>query len=227
MTHQNIYTKFLIEYDKANVTSSYPSFTEYEAATILDKAYLALISQKVTGNNARKAVFGEDSKTLSDLQPLIVTDNIASTEFDQDRTFINYPNEYGVPLPLNFLYFISAAAYYDTQNNIVENIILTQPQLAIKCGVTQHNDPILKNSVCFLSSDNMCVFYDKKAHSNLPNTVNIQYIKKPEKFYGTSGIDTNTFELNDSMAEELINLAVIIALENVESPRTNQKINVS
>lgn len=45
MTHSDIYTKFMIEYDKANMTSSYPSLTKYEIATILDKAYLALIAQ--------------------------------------------------------------------------------------------------------------------------------------------------------------------------------------
>jgi hypothetical protein len=44
MTYENIYQKFMIEYDKAGITSSYPSLTEYEAATILDKAYLALIA---------------------------------------------------------------------------------------------------------------------------------------------------------------------------------------
>ena len=54
MTHKDIYTKFMIEYDKANVTSSYPSLTEYEVATVLDKAYHALIAQKVTGNNVRR-----------------------------------------------------------------------------------------------------------------------------------------------------------------------------
>ena len=54
MTHSDIYTKFMIEYDKANITSSYPSLTKYEVATILDKAYLALIAQKYTGNNPRR-----------------------------------------------------------------------------------------------------------------------------------------------------------------------------
>jgi hypothetical protein len=32
-----------------------------------------------------------------------------------------------------------------------------------------------------------------------------------------------TFELNDTMVEELISLAVIMALENVESTRLNTK----
>ena len=71
MTHSDIYTKFMIEYDKATITSSYPSLTRYEVATILDKAYLALIAQKLTGNNQRKAAFESDIKALEDLRPLI------------------------------------------------------------------------------------------------------------------------------------------------------------
>lgn len=68
MTHENIFEKFMIEYDKANITSSYPSLTDYEIATILDKAYLALIAQKVTGTNFRKAPFEIDTKAIEDIQ---------------------------------------------------------------------------------------------------------------------------------------------------------------
>jgi hypothetical protein len=73
MTHKDIYTKFMIEYDKANVTSSYPSLTRYEAATILDKAYLVLIARKVTGNNTRRVPFEYDTKATEDLRPLLTT----------------------------------------------------------------------------------------------------------------------------------------------------------
>lgn len=80
MTHKDIYEKFMIEYDKENVTTSYPSLTEYEIATLLDKAYLALIAQKFTGNNTRKVSFEGDEKAVEDLQPLIrtITSNILS-----------------------------------------------------------------------------------------------------------------------------------------------------
>jgi hypothetical protein len=76
MTHKDIYIKFMIEYDKENVTSSYPSLTEYEVATVLDKAYNALIAQKVTGNNVRRSTFESDIKSIADLAPLTVTDNL-------------------------------------------------------------------------------------------------------------------------------------------------------
>ena len=37
--------------------------------------------------------------------------------------------------------------------------------------------------------------------------------------------DNVEFELSDTMAEELINLAIAFALENVESTRLNTKLN--
>ena len=85
MTHKDIFTKFMIEYDKANVTSSYPSLTEYEIATFLDKAYMALIAQKVTGNNVRRAPFEADIKSISDLQALVVSDilKLLGKEYNQ------------------------------------------------------------------------------------------------------------------------------------------------
>ena len=73
MTHKDIYTKFMIEYDKAGASTSYPSLTEYEVATVLDKAYNALIAQKVTGNNYRRATFESDIKSIADLGPLVDT----------------------------------------------------------------------------------------------------------------------------------------------------------
>lgn len=73
MTHKDIYTKFMIEYDKAGASTSYPSLTEYEVATVLDKAYNALIAQKVTGNNVRRATFESDIKSIADLGPLVNT----------------------------------------------------------------------------------------------------------------------------------------------------------
>lgn len=73
MTHNDIYTKYMIEYDKANITTSYPSLTDYEIATVLDKAYLALIAEKLIGNNTRRSAFESDIKAVEDLRPLVVT----------------------------------------------------------------------------------------------------------------------------------------------------------
>ena len=103
LTHKDIYTKFMIEYDKANVTSSYPSLTEYEVATVLDKAYNALIAQKVTGNNVRRAGFEADLKAIEDLSALIKTYQPGS--FQEEPTVA--PNVVSIPLNTDHLYYLN------------------------------------------------------------------------------------------------------------------------
>ena len=102
MTHKDIYTKFMIEYDKANVTSSYPSLTEYEVATLIDKAYLALIAQKLTGNNLRSIGFEQDVKSIEDLRPLMT-----SKTMPNDAGIDVYAsNDLAYKIPDKMLYFL-------------------------------------------------------------------------------------------------------------------------
>jgi len=108
MTHKDIYTKFMIEYDKANVTSSYPSLTEYEVATLLDKAYLALIAQKVTGNNPRRAPFEADNKAIADIEPLIA--HADPNLFNNDHSPAINVTQYN--LPDDYMYFIQSQLNY-------------------------------------------------------------------------------------------------------------------
>ena len=104
MTHKDIYTKFMIEYDKANLTSSYPSLTEYEVATVLDKAYNALIAQKITGNNYRRSTLESDIKSTADLEPLIRRKKMtAKTLRDLNVMYADQPE--------NMLYYIEALLY--------------------------------------------------------------------------------------------------------------------
>ena len=87
MTYKDVYKKFMIEYDKADISSSYPSLTIYEVATLLDKAMLALIAQKVTGNNPRRQTLDLDMKGISDLQTLIRRKE--ATNFNKDNDYSN------------------------------------------------------------------------------------------------------------------------------------------
>ena len=101
MTYNDIKTKFLIIYDK-DVTSSYPSLTDYEIATILDKAYLALIAQKLTGNNNRSIAFEGDIKAIEDVRPLLDT-----TELNKSG-HANVSNELVFHINGELLYYIQS-----------------------------------------------------------------------------------------------------------------------
>jgi hypothetical protein len=102
MKYDDIKTKFLIEYDKANVTSSYPSLTDYEIATILDKAYLAIIAQKLTGNQQRSS-FEQDIKAIEDIRPLLKTIELSNSTMD---TEVQNRVSFSLSSIEDFLYYI-------------------------------------------------------------------------------------------------------------------------
>ena len=309
MTHKDIYTKFMIEYDKANVTSSYPSLTEYEVATVLDKAYNALIAQKVTGNNVRRSSVESDIKSISDLQSLIVHEHPVFQDFDAngEETAVNIAT---FNLPANFLYFVQLYLIQKVKSsdsaglNVNEDAVYTGPntdfehkypnsempqatvtsghtyeppaataaqnpadarkyrrvpvrlvphQVAEKFFASSYNLPWVKIPVCYIENEKVYVVYDllNPPYVSVGAAAHIVFIKKPNTFVkdfdsapfvGNNPIDVSyfdcpaanaqaikdvyEFECNDTVAEELISLAVAFALENVESNRLNSKLNM-
>ena len=242
MTHKDIYIKFMIEYDKANVTSSYPSLTEYEVATVLDKAYNALIAQKITGNNIRRSGFETDTKAISDLQPLVVTQS--ESLVDSENNVARYK------LPTNFLYFISAKLSrnvnpdtpMDGTKQRPVNVDLVTHEIADKFIISDTNLPWVKQPKAYIESGNIFVVYDPIQEPRT-DSLDVTYIKTPNKFakdeadisltyFDCNPDDENqarllkyNFECNDTVAEELVSLAIVFALENIESQRLNSKLN--
>lgn len=144
MTYKDIYTKFLIEYDKADVSSSYPSLTNKEIAAILDKAMYALIAQKVTGNNPRKVALDMDSKAMSDIAPLIKYFSTNYSTSDDSTSLVTANNELlftfgdkGTPLYL----LDGIIEYNDTDKEVVN---LTTSLISDKFKETIHNKPWIK-----------------------------------------------------------------------------------
>ena len=266
MTHKDIYTKFVIEYDKANVTSSYPSLTEYEIATVLDKAYNAIIAQKITGNNYRRSVFESDNKAIADLEPLV-----KSGYCDNVRQDSRVYNCISGELPEDMLYYITAYMKQDKKYtvddtpNIIEaqynpadglktrslQIKLVSHDMATRFFSSPHNIPWIKDPVGYIESGRLYVVYDPInkpiLRSNGDKTpIEVVYIKQPHTFVKNLGDFSDAdyasyfdwhrdqdalpeayqFELNSTMAEELVSLAVAFALENVESARLNSKLNM-
>lgn len=188
MTHKDIYTKFMIEYDKANVTSSYPSLTEYEVATLLDKAYQALIAQKFTGNNTRRVPFEYDEKAVADLAPLVKhADQILRVGSDQPAT-----NIVQYILPEDMLYYISSSLNQTIKTNpldkqttrLVPTRLVTHT-IAEKFFNTPYNMPWVKTPVSFIEGDTAFVVYDPINKPNVTDKVDkihISYIKKPFSF---------------------------------------------
>lgn len=224
MTHADIYKKYMIEYDKANVTSSYPSLTKYEIATILDKAYLALLSQKINGNNTRNASIENDIMSIEDIQPLFDRSTLNDVNSD-----IKASNEYIYSIPSDMFHYISGSAFIKykikgiSEEKSYEDIKLISDTIAAKYKSSSTNLPWINNPVCYLENNTIRLLVDEY-HKINSVIFAIKYVKFPKSFTGNISNPETEFELNDSVAEELINLAIIMSLEIVESPRLDSKI---
>lgn len=224
MTYNDIYKNFLIEYDKADVSSSYPSLTNEEIAAILDKAMYALIAQKVTGNNPRKVALDMDSKAMSDIAPLI---KYFDTKKFDGESLIKANNELlfkfgdnGTPRYL----LDGIIKYNDTDKEVVN---LTTSLISDKFKETVHNKPWIKQPIMYIQSSNLNdgdevihVLVDSKYinKENLNPQLYIRGVYMPSTFKGNENNETE-FLLSDTVCEELINLAVIFACRNVQDPR--------
>lgn len=193
MTHRDIYIKFMIGYDKANVTSSYPSLTEYEVATFLDKAYLALIAQKVTGNNSRHIGFEQDLKVTEDLGPLITTKRISGI----DQSPIPYvQNALACEKPDDWLYFVSGEL---KRGNKTWDIQLIDHNTATKFYTTAYNIPWIKRPVCYEEDTKIYTLYDSILQTQAignPTTMALTYIRMPNKFMIEDSRDNSTEQQN-------------------------------
>ena len=229
MTHGDIYTKFMIEYDKAGAATSYPSLTKYEIATLLDKAYLAIIAQKLVGNNVRKSGFESDVKAIEDIRPLVTTKRITDIVTAEDDAI---KNAVQFKISSNLLYYITSKARYkiiQSDQSIIypiDIVKLINHDQAQNFVSTSTNIPWIKNPVGYLENTIFTILFDNYLNSNQTfKTIDkliLTYIQTPIKFVNDT--DDKVFELSDSMAEELINLAISFALETVEAPRLSSKL---
>lgn len=210
MTYADIKKKFLIEYDKANVTSSYPSLTDYEIATILDKAYLALIAEKVTGNNPRRQVFEGDVKAISDLQKLIRTAKINANVPISPHGEFRYPfvdggatDVGGKTLPGDDFGDLTPGDYGSDTNNI---ILTSNVQSTSSSGV---QIPIHEIHRCY-------EYYNQRENRNC------LYGKLPDDFlYYVSAIASYKNDIGTVTSNENIDLVSHETAKNFYTSETN------
>lgn len=138
---------------------------------------------------------------------------------------------------------------YDGINPRPVPIKLVNHEIADRFVASSYNMPWIKIPVCYIEHGKMYVVYDPISTPDF-NSIYLTYIKQPNKFakdlqgaqfeghrsdISYFYVNENErddikqlyeFECNDTVAEELISLAISFALENIESPRLNSKLNM-
>jgi len=220
MVHKDIYTKFMIEYDKFNPNKEYPSLTEYEVATVLDKAYDALIAQKVTGNNFRRIGLEDDVKSISDIEPLIRHADMPFVPYDHT----NILNVAKTNLPSDFGYFISLYIGYNIDQNTSElnpydgrmkrivPVKLITHQMAEKFFTSAYNIPWVKTPICYIENGSTYIVYDLLNPPIIKDgtTAHYMYVHKPNTFVKDLGkyddsYDVSYFDCSNSAPDYIKN----------------------
>jgi len=106
--------------------------------------------------------------------------------------------------------------------------------IAKRFMATTNNLPWVETPVGCIEDGNTVIYVDSdvvKANGS-SSSITVKYIKTPNKFAVGPGnlesdydFENTAFELSDEMAEQVINLAIIMSTEIVESSRLSTKMN--
>ena len=224
MTVSEAHIAFKIEADKNAVNigmSGCPSFLPEEIDYWLYTAYLSKIATKFTGNNTLTSPFESTIKRLADLEGLVRTDKgitlLSETESNR-LTMNNFKSSitYGSDTQDKRMYFINGVLHFS--NNKLATVIPINHEQSQNFLETYNNKPWIENPVVTLEDNKLIVYVDRDLMIG-PYTIDITYLAYPRKI-NNKDITSTLDEIPEYMQYEVVKLAADMALENVESVRS-------
>ena len=213
MTVAETRNAFKVKLDKSNALA-YPDFTDEEIDFWLTEAQRRFIKTRYSGNNPQYKSFEMNEKRTADLKEVIKEDTLSPLGsgggFGSNAETYDLPSDYWFPI-LERLNII----YTDCNNATVAE------QVEVKA--IDHNkyskykkDPFNKPSkdrvLRIMQPGQAVVFVDS---TTTAGTLYVRYIGSPLDFS-----DSQALSVGEHAHEEVVDLAVLLALENIESPRT-------
>lgn len=202
-----------------------PAFLPQEIDIFLNNSQNEIINTKVSGNNVLRQGFEQSARRISELDKLIVTDknqivtNTAYNEFSLDD--VHKSNSRSTILSIMLKY-----------KEDMTNCLLVDHNTAGLYKQTYDNTPWVEKPVAVLENNKLLVYVDpimmqddKYAPINDKYYVDITYLKRPKQFNYKE--PDEELDLSDEVMQEVINRAVVLALENIESQRTSSKLQLN
>lgn len=233
MTKEEVLKKFKVLIDKSADISfgGYPAFLDDEIVIFLEQAMKEVLSNKFTGTQ-NQVGFEGSIKRISDLQGLIASALIANGQddaFEQNVKIFTLPND--------FWFYVDSAIKISKdgceQNQRLE---LVAHEESKRFAQTSINKPWIPEPKCVVKDDCLYVFYDTDLVDEI-KMLALTYVFMPTMFVTywsdsetEEGVRTSTIMLYhqlEPIADEIINRAVLIALENIEAPRTETKTQLN
>ena len=221
MTREQLHIAFKIAMDKNSQSIAFggcPAFLPEEIDYWLNQGLYQEINTKFTGNNPSKIAFEGSIKRTHDLENLIRTDYkvVATKEANTNRCYIaNLFSD-------KRMFFVSAVLNFGDDK---ANVILINHNDSQKFKKTYNNNPWIENPVCVIEDNTLYVYYDDISMNADTYSVDITYVKYPTKVEDlpSAGMD----EIPEYMQYEVVNRAVELALEDIESRRVQTKVQLN
>lgn len=220
MTRDQLHKAFKVAMDKNAQGIAFggcPAFLPEEIDYWLNQGLYQEINTKFTGNNASKVAFEGSTKRTHDLEGLIRTDSVQPIK-DPSTNRCYVENLYNGQR----MFFIDALFKFNGEQ---ANVVLVSHTVAQRFRKTHDNNPWIETPVGVIEDNTLYVYYDAVSMNSDSYTVDITYIKEPTKIENlpAAGMD----EIPEYMQFEMVNRAVELALEDIESKRVQTKVQLN
>jgi hypothetical protein len=227
--------EFKIAFDKTD-SSAYPEFLDGEIDYYLNEAQDQFIKQRYGLNNIYRAGYEQMQKRTDDLKELVIS------RYTSLSTVAHYPNVYRADL--SDLYTDEAHTTSATESYMLfikalqqtckdgccnwGDIKLVQQDDISRVLSDPFNRPTISRPVMIFEDGDIFVWTEEGA--SIENFL-VTFLKRPAQMnkgtYGTSPTVVQC-ELGEYTHKEIVQMAVKIALENIESPRqqTQEATNI-
>ena len=229
MTVLEMHNEFRLLLDKADGGAS-PSFLNAEIDTLLNIAQDKFIAKRAFGNNIRRTSFEEDQKRRDDLRGVVWYKKLgpSSMVVDADK-----PNSKIVELPSSYRHMLSEQAMisYTKDGNIISKRVGVKPIAHDRLNKIMDdpfnkptNDTVYRLDVGPPSGESTVKRYVEllTASGTQINEYYIRYIMNPDQIASPNSLASvsgTSCKLAEHTHREIVRMAVLEALENIESPR--------
>lgn len=222
MTVSEIHKAFKVQMDKnaeAVAFGGCPAFLPEEIDLFLNQAFIEIISNKFTGQNVLQTPFEGSVKRIADLEGLVKTDSNVSLTLASNTnvlTLENFSNDN------SRMFYVTSILHFNDQSSTCTLVSHEDARRFLKA---YNNDPWIDTPVVTLEDNKLKVMID--THSmNSPYTIDITYVSFPP-IIDSANANTDINVVPDRVLYEVINRATVIALENIESKRTESKVQIN
>ena len=222
MTRDELHIAFKIEMDKNSQSVAYggcPAFLPEEVDYWLNKGYYDVLTTKFSGQNATQTAFEGSVKRIADLERLVKTDiNISVTLTEGTNQLVLNDLLNRKQNNTGRMFFIQAILHWGTKSAVIE---LVSHEIARNFTKTYNNNPWIEKPVATLQ-DNSLIIYIDPIEMTGTFTVDVTYVKHPTLITDLPS-DTGLTEVPEYVQNEIVNKAVQLALDNIESQRIQTK----